>query len=70
MRMNLQPGKVLSGVWQGYMAKRQQEREAGRAKQEEGFERVRIERADRIKHALIVLEAVRSGTFEDGKLQV
>ena len=58
MRMTFQTGKVLAGVWQGFLAKRQDERE-----------RKRIESADRIKHAMTVLEAVRSSGHEEGRGQ-
>jgi hypothetical protein len=59
MRMTLQPAKVLSGVWQGFLAMRQEERERNWLKRQDEIERRRIEQADHIKHALVVLEAAR-----------
>jgi hypothetical protein len=56
VRMTFQPAKTLAGVWQGILAKREDEQE-----------RKRIEHADRIRHALTVLESLRSWNPEGGK---
>ncbi len=67
--MNLQPAKVLSGVWQGFLAMRQEERERNWLKKQDELERKRIERADKIKHALIVLEAARNRRIQGSESQ-
>jgi hypothetical protein len=67
MRMTMQPAKVFAGVWQDFLAKRQDELERKREKLRDERERKRLEHADKIKHALIVLEAMRGWQFEDSE---
>ena len=66
MRMTLQTGKVLAGVWQSFLAKRQ---DGFLAKRQDDRERKRIEYADRMRHAMTVLEALRSSRREESKGQ-
>ena len=56
MRMTIRPAEAFAAIWQNILARRQDEEE-----------RRRIERADKIKHALTVLEALRSWSLESGK---
>ena len=58
MRMTFQPTKVLADL-----------RLNKAAKQEDQEERKRIERADRIKHALTVLDSLRSWNLESRRSQ-
>ena len=58
MRMTFQPTKVLADL-----------RLNKAAKQEDEQERKRIERADRIKHALTVLDSLRSWNLESRRSQ-
>ena len=59
MRMTFQPVKVLADL-----------RLNKAAKQEDEEERKRIERADRIRHALTVLDSLRSWNLESRGGQV
>jgi hypothetical protein len=59
MRMTFQPAKVLADL-----------RLNKAAKQEDEEERKRIERADRIRHALTVLDSLRSWNLESRSGQV
>ncbi len=54
--MTFEPAKVLGELWQNILEKRREARE-----------RKRIEHADKIRHALMVLESLRSWDFENGK---
>jgi hypothetical protein len=54
--MKFEPAKVLGELWQNILEKRREARE-----------RKRIEHADKIRHALTVLESLRSWDFENGK---
>ena len=56
MRTRFRPAKVLGELRQNILAKWHEARE-----------RKRIQRADRMKHALIVLQSMRSLNFENGK---
>ena len=58
MRMTFQPTKVLADL-----------RLNKAAKQEDEEERKRIERADRIRHALTVLDSLRSWNLERRRSQ-
>ncbi len=58
MRLTIRPAEAFAAIWQSILARRQDEEE-----------RLRIEHADKIKHALIVLEALRSWNLETGKSQ-
>ena len=58
MRMTFQPTKVLADL-----------RLNKAAKQEDEEERKRIERADRIRHALTVLDSLRSWNLESRRSQ-
>ncbi len=54
--MKFRPAEVLEELWREILAERHDERE-----------RKRIEHADRIRHALTVLESVRNWNLEHGK---
>jgi hypothetical protein len=58
MRMTIQPVKVLADL-----------RLNKAAKQEDEHERKRIEHADRIRHALTVLDSLRSWNLESRRSQ-
>jgi ABC-type transport system involved in cytochrome c biogenesis ATPase subunit len=56
--MTVQPAQALGKFWQSFLAKRQYAQE-----------RKRIEHADKMKHALTVLESLRSWNLENGNGQ-
>jgi ABC-type transport system involved in cytochrome c biogenesis ATPase subunit len=56
MRMTIWPAEAFAAIWQNNSEKRQDDEE-----------RRRIEHADKIKHALTVLEGLRSWNLESGK---
>jgi hypothetical protein len=58
VRTTIRPAETFAAIWQGIWGKRHDEQE-----------RRRIEHADKIKHALTVLEALRSWNLESGKSQ-
>ena len=58
MRTTIRAAEAFAAIWRNVWARRQDEQE-----------RRRIEHADKVKHALIVLEAMRSWNLESGKSQ-